>query len=101
MRSQEVAPRLRVAPRRRWQSSFDEDVADRARRDGDTELAQLANDPLIAPARVLAREPDAQLSHLTTDWRPARTAVRIGPASSHQPAMPVQERLRPHRERVP
>lgn len=27
--------------------------------------------------------------------------MRVGPARSHQSAMPEQERLRPHRERVP
>jgi hypothetical protein len=27
--------------------------------------------------------------------------VRIGPASSHQLTVPLQERLRPHRERDP
>jgi hypothetical protein len=36
--SQEVAPGLRVAPRRRWQAGAAQDVADGTRRDSDTEL---------------------------------------------------------------
>src|SRR5438876_2190313 len=59
-------------PRRRRQPSLDQDVADRAWRNGDTELAQLAHDPLIAPARVLAREAHDELAYLGTDRRPAR-----------------------------
>jgi len=101
VRPQEASPRLRVTPRRRRQSSLDQDVADRARRNGDTELAQLAHDPLITPARVLAGEAHDQLAHLRTDRRPARRAVRIGPAPGDKPAVPAQQRLRPHRERTP
>lgn len=56
MRSEEAAPRLRVALRRRRQADAREDVADGAGGDGDAEFAQLAGDPQIAPARVLARE---------------------------------------------
>jgi hypothetical protein len=99
--SKEAAPGLRIAPRRRWQPSLDQDVADGARRDADAQLAQLAGDPQIAPTRVLAREPQDQLAYLTTDRRPTGAAVRVGPAASDKPAMPGQERLRPHRERRP
>jgi hypothetical protein len=101
MRSEEAAPRLRVAPRRRRQTGGGEDVADRGRRDGYAELAQLANDPEVAPARVLARQAEDQLPRLTPDRRTSGTPVRIRPAAGYQPAMPAQQRLRPHQERVP
>jgi hypothetical protein len=99
--SQEVAPGLRVAPRRRWQAGAAQAVADGTRRDSDTELAELAGDPQVAPVRVLAREPDDQLADVPADRRSAWPAVRVGPAPSHQPAMPSQKRLRPHEEGVP
>jgi hypothetical protein len=101
MRSKEAAPGLRVAPRRGWQAGAGEDVADGTRRDGDAQLAQFAGDPQVAPARVLAREPQDQLAHVTADRRPARAAVRVGPPASDQPAMPVQKRFRLHKEGIP
>src|SRR6266498_4609292 len=101
MCSEEAAPRLRVALRRGRQAGVGEDVADGGRRDGDAELAQLTHDPQVTPARVLAREPQDQLAHVTVDRRPAWAAVWVGRAPSHQPAMPVQERLRLHEESVP
>ena len=101
MRPQEGAPRLPVALRRRRQPGLGEDVAHRGRRDGDAELAQLADDPHVAPARVLARETHDQLAHLSADRRPAGTAVRIRPAAGDQPPMPAQQRLRPDQEDAP
>jgi hypothetical protein len=101
MRSQEGAPRQLVTLRCRRQPCLGEDVADRGRRDGDAELAQLADDPQVPPARILAREPQDQLPHLTADRRASRASVRVGPAASDKPAMPAQERLRPHQESVP
>lgn len=101
MRPQEAAPGLGIAPRRRRQAGPGEDVADRARRDANAELAQLAGDPQVAPARVLASEPDDQLAYVPADRRPAWVTARIGPAASDKPAMPRPERLRPHRERSP
>src|ERR687887_1459556 len=69
--AQEAAPRLPVALRRRRQTNVIEDVADGGRRDSDAELAQLADDPQIAPARVLACETHDQLTHFTADRRTA------------------------------
>ena len=71
MRSQEGAPRLSVALGRRRQPSAGEDVPDRGGRDGNAELAQLADDPQVAPARVLARKTQDQLADLTADGRTA------------------------------
>jgi hypothetical protein len=78
-----------------------EDVPDRGSRDRDAELAQLASDPQVAPTAVLAREPQDQLAHLTADWRPSGTAVRVGPAAGDQLPMPAQQRLRLNHERLP
>jgi hypothetical protein len=101
MGSEKVAPGLCIAPRRGRQAGAGEDVADGARRDSDARFAQFARDPQVAPARVLARKPRDQLAHVTADRRPARPAVRVGPAASDQSAMPGQKRLRPDRERSP
>jgi hypothetical protein len=88
MRAKEAAPGVRVAPRRRWHPGLDQDVAHGTCRDGDAELAQLASDPEVAPARVLAREAEDQFAHIPADRRPAWPAVRIRPAPRYQPAMP-------------
>ena len=73
--AQEGAPRLPVALRRRRQTGGTEDVADGSRRDGDADLAQLTHDPLIAPARVLAREPQDLQPYLTADRRSTWSAA--------------------------
>jgi hypothetical protein len=101
VRSEEVAPRLRVAPRCWRQAGLGEDVADGTRRDNDVELAQFACDAQVAPTRILAGKPQDQLACLTADRRPARGAVPIGSALSDQPAMPGHERLGLHEEDVP
>src|ERR671934_181472 len=51
VRAQEAAPRLPVALRRRRQPGLSKDVANRSRGNREAELAQLADDPQIAPAR--------------------------------------------------
>ena len=40
-------------------------------------------------ARVLARETEDQLTHLASDRRTPRSAVRIRPAATDEPAMPA------------
>jgi hypothetical protein len=99
--AQERAPTRPVALWRRRDTGAREHVADERRRDVDPQLAQLADDPHVAPAAVLARQPQDQRAQLTTARRPSPTAVRIRPATSHQPAMPAQQRLRMHQESAP
>src|SRR5438093_13247480 len=53
------------------------------------------------PARVLAHEPQDQLTDVTADWRPTGATVRIGPVAGDQPTMPAQERLRPYKKDAP
>jgi len=79
VRAQEGAPRVPVAVGRRRHTGLAQDVADRGRRDGDAELAQLGDDPQVAPARVLAGEPQNQLPHLAADRWPAWSPVRVCP----------------------
>ena len=54
---EERAPAELVALRRRRDARAGEHVSHKRRRDGDLQLAQLADDPNIAPVAVLAREP--------------------------------------------
>jgi hypothetical protein len=82
-------------------SGVSQDVAHGTRRHRDAKLAQLASDPQVAPARVLAREAEGRFAHVPPDRRPALAAVRVGTAARNEPAMPGQERLRPRRERGP
>src|SRR5438046_2437693 len=60
----------------RAKSRLAQDLRDGRRRDTDAEAVQLARDPLVAPARVLASQPQHQLADLLVDRRPtAATAV--------------------------
>src|SRR5262249_2465203 len=101
MRPQESPPRLAVASRCRRQAGLHEHVADGGRRDRDAELAHLADDPQVAPARVLARGTEHELTPLRLDPWSAWLAMRSRPAASDESAMPLQQRLRPHQERMP
>src|SRR6266540_2813038 len=57
LRVQELAPARPCAPRRRIDSRPSKKTADAGRRHPQAELAQLAADPPVAPARILARKP--------------------------------------------
>jgi hypothetical protein len=59
--AEEVAPALARAPRRRPKTVAQQDAPDRARRHTHTELEQLAGDPRVPPARVLARDAQHEL----------------------------------------
>src|SRR6266540_4068714 len=64
LRVQELAPARPRAPRRRLKVRAGEQPADACRRYPGAELAQLAANPPVAPARILAREPSHQLPNL-------------------------------------
>ena len=90
MGSDELAPRHLSAVTRRSQTRGSEPGAHRRRRYRDAKAFQFADDPWMAPARVLAREPQHQLSRLTSDRRPTdRTRVR--PPLRDQTSMPAQQ----------
>lgn len=61
---------------------------------------QLACDPLIAPARVLARQPDHQHTDLAADRRPPAT-IAVRPAPGDEPPMPPKQRRWRDEERSP
>jgi hypothetical protein len=79
----------------------EQDVAYECGRDINVEIAQLADDPHVAPAAVLAGDPQDQLADVAVDRWPARAAVRVRPAARKQPPVPPQQRLRLYRERAP
>src|SRR5918994_7566525 len=58
----------------------------------EAELEQLAGDALIAPARVLACEPQHQLAQRTVRRRTTGLALQVRPSPAHQRAMPTQQR---------
>ena len=89
------------APRRGPKARLCEQAANRARREGDAELQQLARDPLVSPARVLPRKPKHRLLLFGVERRAARPSGGLGPPAPHQLAMPAQQRLRCQREPVP
>ena len=101
LRAQERPPRRARPPRRRRDPAALQHRAHRRRGNPQPELAQLADDPPVAPARVLAREPQNQLLEFRVERRPTEPTARVGPAAGHQPAMPAQQRLRADRERRP
>jgi hypothetical protein len=76
------------------------DLSHRRRRNGDAEAEQLARDPLAAPTRVLARQPEHQRAGLAADRRPPG-ATAVGPAPGDEAPMPPQQRCRRDDERRP
>jgi len=81
------------APRRK--------IPDRGLRYRQPELLELADDPAVTPARVLAREPHDQLAEARVEaWTP-RSAARICPPALDHRAVPTDQRLRHDPERRP
>src|SRR5215207_11763500 len=77
-----------------------QDLPDRRCRYINTEALQLADDALIAPARVLMCQPNNQNPNVTADPRATR-ASDVGPPVRHQAAVPVQQRGRRNEKRGP
>src|SRR5216117_3068837 len=68
-------------------------------RDADADTGEFTDDPLVAPARVLAREPQHQRTELLGDRRSRRPPSRTRPPFPHKLAMPTQQRVRADEER--
>ncbi len=66
-----------------------QDLPDRRGRQLQSEPVELPGDPLIAPARVLAREAEHELAELAADRRSTHP-VGVRPAASNEPAMPAK-----------
>jgi len=69
-------------------------------RDAQAELEELAGDPRVAPAWVLVREAQNELSHAAIDGWTARSPLRLRPLATHELSMPAQKRLRRHDQSV-
>src|SRR6266542_2361140 len=99
--TKKLAPARLEPPRGRLDPRLFQDRPDRARRQLDSEPAQLALDPPVPPARVLAREPHHTLTHLGCSRRASGTPVRIRPAARNQLTVPAQKRRRRYEARPP
>ena len=75
------------------ESCLAQELADRRRREAESERTELARDALVAPAAVLARESEDQLADLSADRRSPRARCWVGPALRHELAMPADERV--------
>src|SRR5215216_5484831 len=62
LRAEEGAPRRARSLRCRLEASLEQHLAHRSRRNRDAETFELADDPLVSPVRVLARETEDQLA---------------------------------------
>src|SRR5437870_5539321 len=62
--TQEVAPAELGASTGRRQAGLAQDLGDRCCRDARADTSELTNDPLVAPARILTREPQHQRTDL-------------------------------------
>jgi hypothetical protein len=79
--TEEVAPGELVSLRRRRQTMADEDRPHRCRRNRDAKASQFADDPSVAPRRVLACELNDERPYPTIERRPPRRpSVRIRPS---------------------
>jgi hypothetical protein len=90
LRPQELAPEESSAHAGRPQTRLSDELAYSRGRDCQAEPAQLAGDPPVAPAPVLAREAQHEFTNLAANrWPPDSTWVR--PALHHQPAVPPKQ----------
>src|SRR5262249_13011499 len=69
-------------------------------RDAHPETFQLADDPLVTPSRVFARETQGKRPDITPN-RPATTSACVRPAFRDQVSMPAEQRRGRDEERVP
>jgi hypothetical protein len=92
--AQELPPTRARPPGGRPESSAGEQPTDRRWRYPEPELGELTADPPMAPARILACQPQHQGPHLRLDSRASAPNGRLAPLSAHERPMPPQERPR-------
>jgi hypothetical protein len=90
---EKASPTRTLSPRSRLEAICQQQPSHGARRHTPAELQQLTGDPRVPPARILAGEPQHQLSHLRIDRRTARLPSRLRPLASNQLAVPTQKCL--------
>ena len=76
-----------------------QDLGDRRCRDAHADSGEFTNDPLVAPARVLTRQPKHELTDLFGNRGSTRSATSVRPSPPHQLAMPTQQRVGMDEER--
>jgi len=98
--AQERAPREAGTFARWAQARLAEELAHGCCRDGYAEAVELARDPLVAPARVLAGEAQHELLDLASDcWSACSPLIR--PPLPDQSPVPAQQRRGRDDERAP
>jgi hypothetical protein len=86
---------------RRLQTSLEQHLAHRGRRNRDAETLELADDPFVSPLRVLVGETKDQLAQRALErWSPGRP-VRVCPAARDKLAVPAKQCLRLDRKDGP
>jgi hypothetical protein len=81
--------------------SLSKDLGDRCRRDAHADTRQLADDPLVAPTRVLARKAQHQFTGRLRHRGPCPAVARRTSTASAKLAMPTEQRVRANEERRP
>lgn len=85
---------------RRGNAGLPQDLGDRRCRDADTDAGEFTDHPLVAPARVLTREAQHELTNLLRYRGSAWPPPRIRPSLPHKLAMPIEQRVRTDEERA-
>jgi hypothetical protein len=83
------------------EAGLDQEFSDTGRRYLNPEPGELSHHPPVAPARVLARQPQDERSDLRTDWRATGSPARIAPVASDHPTVLQKQGLRSDEERGP
>ena len=90
VRAQELTPAEPSARASGRHGRPPKDLGDRCRGNPHADTRQLADDPLITPARVLTRKPQHQLTSRVRDRRSAWRPAFVRPPSPYQLAMPAK-----------
>jgi hypothetical protein len=84
----------------RTQARLAEDLPDRRCRHVQAEPIELASDPLVTPARILAGEAKHEPAELAA-YRRSACSAGVGPAAGDQASVPAKQRRGGHQERAP
>jgi hypothetical protein len=98
--TEEVAPAELGASAGWRHAGLPEDLGDRCCRDAYADPGEFTDDPFVAPARVLPREPQHQRTDLLGDRGSTRPPSRVRPSFPHELAMPTEQGVRTDEERA-